>query len=83
VRVTEGIRTQAFKQARLAMGAGLGGLVAKTAVPYNTPNYFSHSRFEHTVDEIVRAEGPIAIQGAPSGQPGMAGCAGAVGHRLA
>ncbi|MEV0492055.1 helix-turn-helix domain-containing protein [Streptomyces atratus] len=65
MRVTDGIHTDAFKQARLAMGAGLGGLVAKTAVPYNTPDYFADLRFEHDIDEVVRAEGLISIQGVP------------------
>ncbi|MEU8620477.1 GAF domain-containing protein [Streptomyces sp. NPDC048623] len=65
VRTTDGIRSDAFKRARLAMGAGLGGLVAKTAVPYNTPDYLHDARFEHTLDDTVRAEGLIAIQGAP------------------
>ncbi|MFE0511475.1 helix-turn-helix domain-containing protein [Streptomyces sp. NPDC058964] len=65
VRVTDGIRTDAFKRARLAMGAGLGGLVAKTAVPYNTPDYLRDARFEHTVDDVVGDEGLIAIQGVP------------------
>ncbi|MET7381695.1 GAF domain-containing protein [Streptomyces sp. NPDC005526] len=65
VRTTDGIRTDAFKRARLAMGAGLGGLVAKTAVPYDTPDYFNDPRFEHTVDDVVRGEGLIAIQGVP------------------
>lgn len=65
MRVTDGIRTSEFKRTRLAMGAGLGGLVAKTAVPYNTADYFADTRFEHTVDDVVRAEGLIAIQGVP------------------
>ncbi|GAA3791358.1 helix-turn-helix domain-containing protein [Streptomyces chiangmaiensis] len=65
VRVTDGIRTDAFKHCRLAMGAGLGGLVAKTAVPYNTPDYLNDPRFAHTVDDVVRGEGLIAIQGVP------------------
>ncbi|AVH55281.1 MULTISPECIES: helix-turn-helix domain-containing protein [Streptomyces] len=65
MRVTDGIRTEAFKHCRLAMGAGLGGLVAKTAVPYNTADYLHDQRFEHTVDDIVRPEGLIAIQGVP------------------
>jgi len=65
MRVTDGIRTEAFKQARLAMGAGLGGLVAKTATPYSTSDYFRDSRFDHVIDPIVRDEGLISIQGVP------------------
>ncbi|MEU2734169.1 GAF domain-containing protein [Streptomyces sp. NPDC007095] len=65
MRVTDGIRTDAFKQARLAMGAGLGGLVAKTAVPYNTSDYFADLRFEHCIDDVVGGEGLISIEGVP------------------
>ena len=67
MRVTDGIRTKAFKQTRLAMGGGLGGLVAKTAVPYSTADYFEDSRFDHSaeVDANVRGEGLISIQGVP------------------
>ncbi|MEV1143019.1 GAF domain-containing protein [Micromonospora sp. NPDC049799] len=65
VRVTDGIRTDAFKTARLAMGAGLGGLVAQTRRPYATPDYPRDRRFKHTVDPIVNAEGLIAVLGVP------------------
>jgi GAF domain-containing protein len=65
MRVTDGIRTEAFKRTRLAMGAGLGGLVAKTAVPYNTPDYIHDPRFEHTIDDVVGGEGLTCIQGVP------------------
>lgn len=65
MRVTDGIRTEAFRNARLPMGAGLGGLVAKTATPYNTADYLNDARFEHTVDGMVRGEGLMAIQGVP------------------
>ncbi|WP_181787207.1 GAF domain-containing protein, partial [Streptomyces phytophilus] len=65
MRVTDGIRTDAFKQVRLAMGAGLGGLVAKTGVPYHTPDYLNDPRFDHTIDATVGGEGVTAIQGVP------------------
>ncbi len=65
VRVTDGIRTDAFKAARLDVGAGLGGLVAQTCRPYATPDYPRDRRFKHTVDAIVNAEGLIAVLGVP------------------
>ncbi|HEX5497264.1 MAG TPA: GAF domain-containing protein [Mycobacteriales bacterium] len=65
MRVTEGIHTDAFKATRLDLGAGLGGLVAKTNRPYATANYFADGRFRHTVDDTVRGEGLVAIQGVP------------------
>lgn len=65
MRVTDGIRTDAFKRGRLAMGAGLGGLVAKTGVPYSTADYLNDQRFEHTVDDMVGGEGLTTIQGVP------------------
>lgn len=65
VRVTDGIRTDAFKAARLAMGAGLGGLVAQSRRPYATPDYPGDGRFRHTVDAIVNAEGLVAVLGVP------------------
>ncbi|PWU47952.1 hypothetical protein DLJ46_13195 [Micromonospora globispora] len=65
VRVTDGIHTEAFKTARLAMGAGLGGLVAQTREPYATPDYRHDKRFVHTVDEVVDGEGLIAVLGVP------------------
>ena len=65
MRVTDGIRTTDFKTARLDMGAGLGGLVAKSGIPYSTADYFADTRFNHTVDDVVGVEGLIAIQGVP------------------
>ncbi|MGX4688782.1 helix-turn-helix domain-containing protein [Streptomyces sp. JNUCC 63] len=65
MRVTDGIRTDAFKKGRLAMGAGLGGLVAKTGVPYSTADYLNDQRFEHTIDDMVGGEGLTTIQGVP------------------
>lgn len=65
VRVTDGVRTDAFKSARLEIGAGLGGLVAQTRTPYATADYPHDVRFRHTVDDIVNAEGLVAVQGVP------------------
>ncbi|MGW0903342.1 helix-turn-helix domain-containing protein [Streptomyces sp. NPDC002853] len=65
MRVTDGIRTDAFKHNNLPLGSGLGGLVAKDAVPYHTADYFADDRFEHVRDDVVRAEGLISVQGVP------------------
>ncbi|MGW5865223.1 helix-turn-helix domain-containing protein [Streptomyces sp. NPDC055239] len=65
MRVTDGIRTDAFKHNNLPIGSGLGGLVAKHAVPYHTADYFEDTRFEHVRDDVVRAEGLISVQGVP------------------
>ncbi len=48
MRVTEGSVAARFQQLRLGMGEGLGGLVAQTARPYVTPDYFNDERFQHT-----------------------------------
>ncbi|MGY1635882.1 helix-turn-helix domain-containing protein [Geodermatophilus sp. SYSU D00742] len=67
MRVTDGSVSARFQALRLPMGAGLGGLVAQTAAPYATGNYFTDARFSHT-DEInggVREEGLVAILGVP------------------
>ncbi|MGW3307783.1 helix-turn-helix domain-containing protein [Streptomyces sp. NPDC001073] len=67
MRVTEGSVAARFQQLRLGMGEGLGGLVAQTARPYVTDDYFRDERFEHTVtiDSGVRDEGLVAILGVP------------------
>ena len=65
MRVTDGIRTEAFKQVLLPLGAGLGGLVAATCTPYATSDYLADSRFVHTIDETVAGEGLVAILGVP------------------
>ncbi len=67
MRVTEGSTSAAFRQVRLPMGAGLGGLVAQTAMPYTTPSYFEDERFMHTggIDSAVADEGLQSILGVP------------------
>ncbi|MEV7976528.1 GAF domain-containing protein, partial [Streptomyces sp. NPDC086519] len=67
MRVTEGSVAARFQQLRLGMGEGLGGLVALTARPYVTDDYFKDDRFEHTltIDAGVRDEGLVAILGVP------------------
>ncbi|MGW5607671.1 helix-turn-helix domain-containing protein [Streptomyces sp. NPDC003753] len=67
MRVTEGSVAARFQQLRLGMGEGLGGLVAQTARPYVTPDYFEDDRFQHTrtIDTGVRDEGLVAILGVP------------------
>lgn len=67
MRVTEGSVAARFQQLRLGMGEGLGGLVAQTARPYVTDDYFRDERFQHThtIDTGVRDEGLVAILGVP------------------
>ncbi|MEU2064577.1 GAF domain-containing protein [Streptomyces sp. NPDC013455] len=67
MRVTEGSVSARFQQLRLGMGEGLGGLVAQTARPYVTDDYFKDDRFQHTlaIDTGVRDEGLVAILGVP------------------
>ncbi|MFI7618067.1 helix-turn-helix domain-containing protein [Nonomuraea terrae] len=67
MRVTDGSISAKFRALRLAMGAGLGGLVAQTAVPYATADYFADARFRHKddIDEAVHEEGLVAILGVP------------------
>ncbi|RPF31144.1 CdaR family transcriptional regulator [Streptomyces sp. TLI_185] len=67
MRVTEGSVAARFQELRLGMGEGLGGLVAQTARPYVTDDYFEDDRFQHThaIDAGVRDEGLVAILGVP------------------
>ncbi|MET8814854.1 helix-turn-helix domain-containing protein [Streptomyces sp. NPDC004549] len=67
LQVTEGCVSARFQQLRLGMGEGLGGLVAQTARPYVTEDYFQDARFRHTlaIDAAVRDEGLVAILGVP------------------
>lgn len=65
MRVTEGIRTDSFKQVELDLGSGLGGLVAATCTPYATCDYGADERFLHTIDDVVGGEGLVAILGVP------------------
>ncbi|MDI3404773.1 helix-turn-helix domain-containing protein [Streptomyces cavernicola] len=67
MRVTEGSVSARFQQVRLGMGEGLGGLVAQTARPYVTEDYFRDERFRHTrsIDTAVEDEGLVAILGVP------------------
>ncbi|GAA3744095.1 helix-turn-helix domain-containing protein [Salinactinospora qingdaonensis] len=67
MRVTSGSVSARFQQLRLGPGEGLGGLVAQTALPYVTANYFTDARFVHTdtIDSGVRDEGLVAILGVP------------------
>ncbi|MEC3981126.1 helix-turn-helix domain-containing protein [Amycolatopsis sp. H20-H5] len=67
VRVTDGSVSALFQQVVLGMGDGLGGLVAQTARPYATADYFADERFRHTspIDTGVQDEGLTAILGVP------------------
>nr|WP_134773125.1 GAF domain-containing protein [Ornithinimicrobium flavum] len=67
MRVTQGIHSEQFRHVRLDFGEGLGGLVAQTARPYATADYFNDARFFHTrkVDTAVRGEELNAIVAVP------------------
>lgn len=67
VRVTDGSVSALFQDIVLGMGEGLGGLVAQTARPYATADYFNDKRFRHTssIDTGVLDEGLTAILGVP------------------
>ncbi|HET6699795.1 MAG TPA: GAF domain-containing protein [Nocardioidaceae bacterium] len=67
MRVTVGSTSARFQQVRLAMGEGLGGRVAESAMPYATSSYFDDPRFDHTraIDSAVAEEGLVAILGVP------------------
>ncbi|QDC25495.1 GAF domain-containing protein [Georgenia yuyongxinii] len=67
MRVTDGATSALFRAVRLPLGAGLGGLVAQTATPYATADYFADARFEHTfgIDDAVGDEGLTSIVGVP------------------
>lgn len=67
MRVTDGSVSAKFRNVRLPMGAGLGGLVAQTATPYATADYFADERFrrEFDIDDAVHEEGLVAILGVP------------------
>lgn len=67
VRVSDGSVSAEFQQIVLGMGEGLGGLVAQTARPYATADYFNDDRFKHTrhIDSGVKDEGLTAILGVP------------------
>ncbi|MCB5180683.1 helix-turn-helix domain-containing protein [Streptomyces antimicrobicus] len=67
MRVTDGSTSAAFQQLRLAMGDGLGGLVAQTARPYASADYRTDTRFRHVpaIDQGVAEEGLRGILGVP------------------
>ncbi|GGK70182.1 helix-turn-helix domain-containing protein [Ornithinimicrobium pekingense] len=67
MRITQGIHSEEFRNVRLGFGEGLGGLVAQTARPYATADYFSDDRFNHTgtIDSAVGSEELTAILGVP------------------
>jgi GAF domain-containing protein len=67
VRATDGIVSKAFREMRIRLGAGLGGLVARTGEPAYTPDYESDSRLIHLpeVDRRVASERLRAIVAVP------------------
>jgi hypothetical protein len=67
VRVMVGATSMEWKELLIPYGMGVGGMVAKTAAPYATADYFSDDRLVHApeVDASARAENQVAILGVP------------------
>ncbi|UGQ13179.1 GAF domain-containing protein [Yinghuangia sp. ASG 101] len=67
LRVTAGSISTRFQRLRLALGEGIGGLVAALGTPYVTSDYFADERFRHThvIDAGVREEGLVAMLAVP------------------
>lgn len=67
MRVTAGIDSDEFKQLRLSIGVGLGGLVAKSLTPQTSTSYLDDPQFDHQrgIDQAVDLEHLIAIAGVP------------------
>ncbi|WP_235018054.1 helix-turn-helix domain-containing protein [Thermomonospora echinospora] len=67
MRMTDGSVSAAFRRLRLPLGAGLGGLVAQTGMPYTSGSYLSDDQFRHRadIDEAVGEEGLVSILGVP------------------
>ncbi len=65
--VTDGGASALFNEVRVPMGEGVGGRVAQTGIPYNTPNYFEDDRIKHTAstDAAVQEEGLVSLLGVP------------------
>ncbi len=60
-----GIREDAFKEIRLPLGKGLGGLVAETKRGYIIDDYLTDSNFTRAVDAVVAAEGLVSGMAVP------------------
>ena len=67
VRATDGIVSEAFRAMRIPLGAGLGGLVARTGRPASTSDYSQDVRLRHVpdVDHRVAEEKLRAIAAVP------------------
>lgn len=67
VRVTAGAVSPRFRQLRMAIGDGIGGLVAERGTPFVTADYFADTSFRHTspLDEGVGDEGLVAMLAVP------------------
>ncbi len=67
VRVMVGAIAAEWKDLLIPFGAGIGGMVAATAAPFATADYFADERLAHApeVDASARAEEQVAILGVP------------------
>ncbi|MBI3965908.1 MAG: GAF domain-containing protein [Chloroflexi bacterium] len=67
IRATAGTRSARFHEARVAVGAGMGGRVIATGAPFQTPDYLEDTTIVHDpeIDTIVAAEGLMAHLAVP------------------
>lgn len=65
MRVTEGTTGPDFRNIRLPLGIGLGGLVAESMTAHWTADYLHDDRYLHAIDDIVLEESLVAILGVP------------------
>ena len=66
VRATDGVVSEAFRAMRIPLGAGLGGLVARTGEPAFTADYEADDRLVHLPD-VDRRVGLERLRAIPGG----------------
>lgn len=65
MHTVSGIKVEAFKEIRLPLGKGLGGLVAETKRGFIVEDYFTDPNIPRAVDGIVAEEGLVSGMAVP------------------